>query len=281
MNPRIRRSLLFVPGSRPERFDKADAAGPDMICIDLEDACLPDEKAQAREQALAWIAQYQGNREVVLRINSLRTAYGLQDILALTEAPPAKPLTLMLPKVESAEDLQIIDGLLTAVDCNFIALLESARGIEAAHDISRASPRLSGLMLGGADLAAELRGELCWDAMSYARGRLCAAAGSAEIDLIDVPWLDIRDDEGLRGETDRIMRMGFTGKAAIHPGQVAGINDTFSPSADELARAEEILAAFAASGKGAIQLNGRLIDRPVILAAQRTVTIAQAMRDTQ
>lgn len=281
MNPRIRRSLLFVPGSRPERFDKADAAGPDMICIDLEDACLPDEKAQAREQALAWIAQYQGNREVVLRINSLRTAHGLQDILALTEAPPAKPLTLMLPKVESAEDLQIVDGLLAAVDCNFIALLESARGIEAAHEISRASPRLSGLMLGGADLAAELRGELCWDAMSYARGRLCAAAGSAEIDLIDVPWLDIRDDDGLRGETDRVMRMGFTGKAAIHPGQVAGINDTFSPSAEELARAEEILAAFAASGKGAIQLNGRLIDRPVILAAQRTVTIAQAMRDSQ
>ena len=281
MSQRSRRSLLFVPGSRPERFDKAAAAGPDMVCIALEDACLPEEKDQARDQALSWIAQYQGACETVLRINSLRTPPGLRDILALTDASPNKPLTLMLPKVDSAEDLQIVDGLLATVDCNFIALLESASGIDAAHDISRASPRLSGLMLGGADLAAELRGELCWEAMSYARGRLCAAAGSAEIDLIDVPWLDIRDDAGLRQETARVKRMGFTGKAAIHPGQVAGINDTFLPSADELARAEEILAAFAASGKGAIQLNGRLIDRPVILAAQRTVAIAQSMRNTQ
>lgn len=281
MRQKVRRSLLFVPGARPERFNKAAAAGPDMVCIDLEDACLPEQKAQAREQALDWIAQYSGPLEIVLRINSLRTAYGLEDILALIQRDSQTPLTLMLPKVESPEDLQIVDGLLASQDYDFIALLESAKAIEAAVDIAAASPRLSGLMLGGADLSAELRGDLCWDAMMYSRGRLAIAASSAELDLIDVPWLDIRDDTGLREETTRVKRMGFTTKAAIHPNQVATINDTFMPSTDELDKAMKILDAFANSGQGAIQLDGQLIDRPVILAAQRTVAIADAMRNPQ
>lgn len=279
MSQKVRRSLLFVPGSRPDRFDKAAAAGADMVCIDLEDACLSEEKDVARDNALQWIAQYSGPVETVLRVNSVRTRAGLKDILALAENPPARPLTLMLPKVDSAEDLRIVDGLLDSLDCNFIALLESTAGIEAAFDIARATARLSGLMLGGADLAAELRGELCWETMCYSRGRLAAAAGRAELDLLDVPWLDIGDDPGLREETARVKRIGFTGKAAIHPTQLAGINETFLPSSEELTRAQEILAAFTASGKGAIQLNGRLIDRPVVLAAQRTVSIATAMRD--
>lgn len=280
MTARLRRSLLFVPGSRPERFDKAAAADADMVCIDLEDACLPDEKAQAREQALAWISAYQGRAEIVLRINSLRTRYGLSDILALADQPMTGELTIMLPKVDSAEDLKIVDGLLSGIDGNFIALLESAAGVNAASEIATASPRLSALMLGGADLAAELRSELSWDAMVYARGRLAAAAGCNNLDLIDVPWLDIRDDEGLRNETQRIKSLGFTAKAAIHPNQVDGINSSFSPSDDEIEKARALLAAFAESGKGAIQFNGRLIDRPVVLAAQRTVAIADAMRDT-
>lgn len=276
MTSAIRRSLLFVPGSRPERFDKAAAAGADMVCIDLEDACPPDQKAEARDAALNWIASYGGPTLPVLRINSLRTVFGLKDLNVLADQQAADGLTLMLPKVESPEDVVIVDELLQNPSFRFIALVESARGIEAASEIARASDRLIGLMLGGADLAAELRSEMSWDALFYARSKLAFAASRTQLDLIDVPWLDVKDQAGLENETLRVAAMGFSCKAAIHPAQVEPINACLSPSAEEIARARKIVDACAASSDGALLVDGKLVDRPVLLAAQRIVAFADA-----
>lgn len=274
MANRVRRSLLFVPGARPERFDKAVAAEPDMVCIDLEDACLPEEKDTARGAALAYIRQYQSAPELVLRINSPRTVYGLKDLAALVEAEQLPALTLMLPKVGSPVDVEIVDGLLAEVECNLIALMESGPGIESALEIAKASPRLTGLMLGGADLAAELRAELAWDGMHYARSKLAMAASQRQLDLIDVPYLDVKNPEGLREETRRVRNLGFTCKAAIHPSQVETITDVFTPTDAEVARARKVLDAFDACGGGALLVDGKLVDRPVLLAARRVMAIA-------
>lgn len=270
----LRRSLLFVPGSRPERFDKAVATGVDMVCIDLEDACLPGEKDAAREAALSYLKSYQGKPELVIRINSLRTVYGLKDLSALADSENLPPLTLMLPKTGSAADVEIVDGLLSGVDMNLIALVETSRGIEAASEIAVASPRLSGLMLGGADLSAELRADLSWDPMLFARSKLAMAASINQLDLIDVPYLDVKNPEGLADESKRVRSLGFTCKAAIHPAQVEPINAAFTPTASEVERARKVLNAFAECGGGALLVDGKLVDRPVLLAAQRIVAVA-------
>lgn len=270
----LRRSLLFVPGSRPERFDKAVATGVDMVCIDLEDACLPGEKEAARAAALSYLQSYQGKPELVIRINSVRTVYGLKDLSALADSNDLPPLTLMLPKTGSAADVEIVDGLLSGVDMNLIALVETSRGIEAASEIAVASPRLSGLMLGGADLSAELRADLSWDPMLFARSKLAMAASINQLDLIDVPYLDVNNPEGLADESKRVRSLGFTCKAAIHPAQVAPINAAFTPTGTEVERARKVLNAFAECGGGALLVDGKLVDRPVLLAAQRIVAVA-------
>ncbi|WP_317928532.1 CoA ester lyase [Halioxenophilus sp. WMMB6] len=274
---KLRRSLLFVPGARPERFDKAVATGVDMVCIDLEDACLPAEKEQARIAALDYASAYQAAPELVIRINSPRTLFGLKDLAALIECDDLPPLTLMLPKVGAAADVEIVDGLLANVDMNLIALMETAQGIEAASAIAAASPRVSGLMLGGADLSAELRSDMGWDAMLMARSKLAMAAASRQLDLIDVPYLDVKNPEGLTAESTRVRNLGFTCKAAIHPAQVEPISSAFTPSANEVSWARKVLAASAEFAGGALLVDGKLVDRPVLLAATRIVAVADQL----
>ncbi len=279
---RLRRSLLFVPGARPERFDKAVATGVDMVCIDLEDATLPNEKDEARAAAFDYIRNYQSKHgenapELVLRINSPRTVYGLKDLTALIEAEDLPPLTIMLPKTGAATDVEMVDGLLANKDINLIALMETAQGIDAASDIAQASERVSGLMLGGADLSAELRAELTWDPMLYSRSKLAMAASIRQIDLIDVPFLDVKDSEGLDEESLRVKSLGFTCKAAIHPAQVDIITRAFTPSEKEIKKARKILLAFDECGGGALLVDGKLVDRPVLLAAERIVAAADSL----
>ncbi len=273
----LRRSLLFVPGSRPERFEKAVATGVDMVCIDLEDACLPEEKESARQAALEYLKSYEGKPELVLRINSPRTPYGLKDLSALIECDDLPPLTLMLPKVGAATDIEIVDGLLANVDMNLIALMETAQGIEAASQIAVASPRVSGLMLGGADLSAELRAELSWEPMLLARSKLAMAASINQLDLIDVPYLDVKNPEGLFEESVRVRSLGFTCKAAIHPAQVEAISKAFTPEQREIDRARKVLKAFSECSGGALLVDGKLVDRPVLLAATRIVATAEQL----
>lgn len=277
-----RRSLLFVPGSRPERFDKALAAGADMVCVDLEDAVAPAHKAEARAAAMPFLTAEPGPAPGpapgpvrLVRINGVKTADGLRDLLAVIGAGRVDGL-LMLPKVDTAEELSWVDALLTeaGLGLKLIALIETAQGLENAAAIARATPRLAALMFGGADLSAELGVPLAWEPLLYARSRLVHACARAGIAAIDVPHIVVSDLDACRAETERAKDLGFTAKACIHPSQVPVVNGVFTPSADDVARARRIVDALAAEPNGVLLLDGKLVEKPVVRAAERVLARA-------
>ncbi|MBM3521669.1 MAG: CoA ester lyase [Alphaproteobacteria bacterium] len=269
------RSLLFVPGDRPDRFIKAEAAGADGVVFDLEDAVAPQNKAEARAAVLAHLAGVRANGMRVLRINPIATPLGLTDLHTLTHST-ATCDALMLPKVEDAAELRLASSWLSSAhpQLRLIALIESARAVELAPAIAF-GPALGALAFGGADLAADLGAALAWDALVYQRGRVVTAAAAAGIGVLDVPYLDIADQAGLARECGFARRMGFTGKIAIHPSQVAAINAAFAPTADEAERARRIVAADRAAKGGVTVVDGRMIDRPVVRAAERVLALAE------
>lgn len=264
------RSLLFVPGARPDRFDKAVAAGADTIIIDLEDAVLPEDKASARAATLQWLAARAEGTRAAVRINSPRTADGCADIAALA-ASDAAPEFIMVPKAETAVDMEIVSEALACR--NLIAVIESGRGMSNAMAIAAASPM--GVLFGGADYSASLGADLANpQAMTYARGVVSSACGAAGVPAYDVPFLDISDEDGLRLTTEAARAFGFSGRACIHPKQVATVTAVFTPTEAELADAQAIIDALDASNGGAVLYKGKLVDRPIILAAQRTLSRA-------
>lgn len=263
------RSLLFVPASRPDRFAKAMEAGADLVCADLEDAVAPADKEAARTAALGFLSPGRA-----VRLNGLATPAGIADLAALIAARPAGG-TLLVPKVEHEEELRLLDRLLAAaaLPLELIALVESAAGLARAGAIA-AAPRVVALMLGGADLAAELGTAPAAEALAVPRALLALAARGAGIGAIDMPCLAPRDAATTAAEAQAARRLGFTAKAAIHPAQVAPINAAFTPDPAEIAEAVRGLAAFAAAGGAAAVLDGRLIERPV--AARWRAVIARA-----
>ena len=273
------RSWLFCPGSTPGRFEKASACGTDAVIVDLEDAVAPDDKAAARAAALAWLGGTdRAGVARCLRSNALRTAAGLRDILALVDGG-VTPDFLVIPKTETADEMALLDTLLIG-SCSrtqFLPLVETARGVVHAEEIA-AHPRVAGLVLGGADLAADLGAAMDWEPLLYARSRLVHAAATAGIAVIDVPRLDLGDEAGLREETQRVRRLGFTGKLAIHPGQVATINDAYTPDDADVARARRIVAAVEAARGGVAVVDGRMVDAPVVRAAERVLARAERVR---
>ncbi len=275
-----RRSLIFAPGDKPDMFPKALKAGADIVTVDVEDAVAPQHKAAARERAFALFATPEGrNRddgiERVVRINSLRSADGLKDVAAFL-ASPHRPPALMLTKVRSPDEVTLLDDVLSeaALPTRLHVIIESNDGLDRAYAIARASPRIATLLFGAVDLSAELRTVNSWDTLLYARSRVVHAAAGAGLDLIDVPWLDLRDMDGLRREAEKSALLGFTGKAAIHPKQIAAINEVFSPAAAQVDRARRIMAAFAESDTGLVVIEGKLIERPVLRSMQRLVALA-------
>lgn len=268
------RCLLFVPGSRPERFDKALAAGADFICIDLEDAVGLDDKDRARDSALAFVAANPGARErLIIRINPVASDAGAKDLAAVaaTAAPPA---SVMLPKVEAAGDIATADAALGHHDLALIALIESPRGVLAAEAIADASPRLVALMFGGYDYAIALRGAPSWDTFLMPRARLAQVAASFELGFIDVPYVELADAAGFEAETLRVIALGATARAAIHPSQVSIIVRCFAPTADAVASATRVIAAIEAAKGEAVKVDGKLVDRPIELAARRVLADA-------
>ncbi|WP_448192299.1 aldolase/citrate lyase family protein [Azospirillum sp. sgz301742] len=269
-----RRSWLFTPATMPERFERAAATGADVLILDLEDAVTPDRKDEARRIAVDFLSQASGWERTAraLRINPPTTPHGLDDLLALLRSP-AKPDVVIVPKVDSAETVRLIDTLL--VDGGrampLVPLIESARGVVAAQDIAGASPRVAALFFGAADLAADLGAEVAWEPLLSARSRLVNAAAVARVGVIDSPFFDLRDDKGLRDEVQRAVRLGFTAKAAIHPNQVAAINAALTPSPDAVAEARRILEE---NAKGVGVVNGRMIDEAVARKARRVLAAA-------
>lgn len=274
---RPRRSLLFVPALRPDRFARALEAGADIVCIDMEDAVAIDRKDEGRAATLPLFRERTHPEvEQMVRINALSTYHGLKDLQALIESD-APPPAIMIPKIRSAEEVQIIDGLLSAGrarDIRFCVIIETNQGLERAIDIATASPRIDSMILGAVDMSADLRCVKAWEPLLYARSRLVHAAASAGIDLLDVPFLNLDDPEGLAAEAAGCARLGFTGKAAIHPSQIAPIHEAFTPTDAQIARARKVCAAFEGSTTGLVVVDNELIELPVVRSYYRMLAIA-------
>jgi (S)-citramalyl-CoA lyase len=269
--PSIRaRSWLFTPATRADRFANAAAAGADVAILDLEDAVAPKDKAEARTTALDYLAgaPADGARHA-LRINGLDTRAGISDLDALLGSKAA-PDFLVLPKTETSGHLQILDRLLAAAGkrTKLIGLIESAHGLAAVEAIATATPRLVGLMLGAADMAADLGSATAWEPLAFARGQLIAACALAGVTPIDAPFFDLHDEAGLKQEVAAAVALGFSAKAAIHPAQIAAINAALTPSAEAVEKARAILAE---NAKGVGTVDGQMIDEAIARKARRTL----------
>ena len=276
---RPRRTFIFAPGLKPEMYPKALACGTDIVCVELEDGIAPKDKDEAREKGMALFASPQADDGVerIVRINCLRTAFGLADVnavLATNTPPPA----LMLPKVMTADEIIWLDDLLSerGHDTRHV-IIETNASLEAVHDIAQASTRIDALFFGGVDMAAELRCKNAWEPLLYARSRVVHAAASAGIDAIDVPYLDLEDPDGMAREATLARELGFSGKGSIHPKQIPILNDVFTPSESEIAHARRILDAFAEADTGLVVVDGKLIEKPVLRDMQRILSIAERL----
>lgn len=274
---RPRRSFIFAPGNRPDMFPKALAVGADIICVDLEDAIAPQHKAEARKATLAWfaVAELDGAVEAMVRINAPRTPEGMRDIDAILASPKAPP-ALMLPKVKSPSEITALAELLDEfkIAARLHVIVETNEALEAAWEIARASDRIEALFFGGVDMAADLRCRNSWNALLYARSRVVHAAAGAGVDVIDVPWLDLDDMDGMRAEAEAAAELGFSGKGSIHPRQVPVLNAVFTPSAAEVAYAERVVAAFGQADSGLVVLDGKLLEKPVLRSMHRVLARA-------
>lgn len=273
-----RRSWLFTPATRPERFDRAAEAGADVLILDLEDSVAPADKDTARRAALGWLAGVRGGYPVhALRINAPGTLFGIEDLQALLRSD-AEPDLILVPKAESGDVLRLLDGLLSAAGkrARLVALIESARGVAGAEAIAQAAPRLDALFFGAADLAADLGADVAWEPLLGARARVVNAAATAGLAAVDSPFFALTDEEGLCAETHAAVAMGFSAKAAIHPRQLVAINAVLTPDAGAVDQARRILAE---NAKGVGVVDGRMIDEAVARKARRILAAAGEAAD--
>lgn len=276
---RIRRGLLFVPAVRPDRFPKALATGADAVCIDLEDGVAPGAKQAARQQALELLAAREPTAaEVSLRINDAKTPLGQTDLAALPGAA-GRPDALMLPKVAGAGEIHAVDAALARGGgaLPLIVQIETAAGLLAAAEIAAASPNVAAVFFGAIDLSADLGCAVEWEALLYARSRVLLAAAAAGVSALDSPFMDVPALDALAAETGRARRLGFAGKAAVHPTQVPVIQAAFAPDAAETAWARKVVAAYEGQQGGVLLVDGQLIELPVVRSARRTLRIADRL----
>lgn len=262
------RSQLFVPGNRSDRFEKACQAGADLVCIDLEDAVGPAEKDQARIEVLAWLSQTQ-HKNVSLRINGIGTAEGDADIKALKNSGLELPF-VMVPKVASISDIEILDAELPQALGSFIAIIESAAGLVNCEEIF-SHPRVGIGMYGAIDYAGDVDCDLSWETHLYARSRLIAAAAAYDVLLFDVPHIHVRDLDDCEVTTRKAKALGMHARSAIHPAQIERIHAALAPTEEEVAYAEKVIAADKAAGGNVVLLDGKFIEAPVVKKAKRVL----------
>jgi citrate lyase subunit beta / citryl-CoA lyase len=249
---------------------KADRLGADEIVIDLEDSVAPSAKEQARELVAGFLAREEtAAAAVAVRVNPLAGPWGERDVVELARRAGPRIGSLIVPKVEQAEEVADVQRLLDAQGerasgVRLQALVETAAGLLRVGEIGAGSPRLDALILGYADLAASLGrapGVMPPESWLYAQETVLVAARAHGLQVIDGPYLEIRDDAGLRLRARHARALGFDGKWAVHPGQLAILNETFTPTQDEIGRAHAILNALErAEGRGAVELDGEMLD---------------------
>ena len=268
-------SLLFVPGSRPDRFAKACAAGAGLTVIDLEDAVAPADKEAARSASLECIAA--GPDGWGIRINAIATAAGVSDLAALAQAP-VLPQYLLVPMVECARDVEIVGAVLDGRCPALVPLIETPCGLRHALEIARA-PFVAAVMFGGGDFAGELGVALAWQPLLAARHQIVLACAEAHVPAIDVPYIGLDDDDGLMTEARQARELGFAAKAAIHPRQIAVIDQAFRPGEADIAEAEAALAAFADAGGQAIRFRGRMLEAPIVKRYRAVIARSRGQQD--
>ena len=274
---RVRRSFIFTPGLQPEMFPKALVSGADMVCIELEDGIAIKDKDMARKNTINALKtlDVKNDVELVVRINCQRTKFGLLDLEAFISSE-IKIKAIMLPKVKTPDEIKFIDDLLT--DCNLDTdlhvIMETNEALQNIYEIAHASKRTVALYFGGVDMAAELRVDNKWENLLYARSKLVHAGASAGLDVIDVPYLDLENMDGMKKEAELVKNLGFTGKGSIHPKQIKILNEVFTPPKDEIVKAKKILEQFNNSNTGLVVIDGKLIEKPVLREMQRKILIA-------
>ena len=275
---KVRRSFIFTPGLNPEMFPKALASGADMVCIELEDGIAIKDKDEARKNTINALKtlEVKNDVELVVRVNCQRTKPGLLDFEALISSK-LRVKALMLPKVKTPDEITFIDDLLT--DCNLDTdlhvIMETNEALENIYDIAHASKRIVALYFGGVDMAAELRVPNSYENLVYARSKLVHAGASVGVDVIDVPYLDLEDMNGMKKEAELVRNLGFTGKGSIHPKQINILNEVFTPSKDEITKAKKVIDQFNASDTGLVVIDGKLIEKPVLREMQRRILVAE------
>jgi len=305
---RLHRSELAVPGSNKRMLEKAPGAGADIVFLDLEDAVAPDDKEPARANIIEALQTYDWSRcAVSIRINGLDTYWAYRDVVEIVEAAGDKLDTILIPKVGSAADVLFVATLLSQIEAykrlkpiNIHVLIETAMGMANVEEIARTCPeRMEAMVFGVADYAASVRarttnigganpdygmladpdanGERAYhwgDQWHFGISRMVAACRAYGLRPIDGPFGDFNDPEGFRAAARRAAALGCEGKWAIHPSQVALANEVFTPAEKEVTRAHRILEAMeqaAKEGKGAVSLDGRLIDAASIRMAENVV----------
>jgi citrate lyase subunit beta/citryl-CoA lyase len=279
---RPRRSALYMPASNARAVDKARSLDCDVVILDLEDAVLPEIKAQAREAAVQAIrAGGFGRREVVVRVNALDTAWGEADLAAAGEA---RPDAVLVPKVRSAGDVQAYDRALAAAPTSVAlwAMIETPQAILALDAVAGAGGRLAGLVMGVNDLAKETGARQTADRGPFqaALGLSVMAARAHGLAILDGVHNEIDDLDALEAVCRQGADFGFDGKSLIHPSHLAICNAAFTPPAADVAWARAVIAAFADpqnAGKGALRVEGRLAERLHCAQAERLVAIAEAI----
>lgn len=285
---RVRRALLFMPGDSRPKIEKGAALGVDSVIMDLEDGVALNNKPAARATIAAALREVEfGRAERLVRVNPVGGALYADDLMATVAA---RPDGYVLPKVESPAHIQIVSEWLFTAENEYgfppgsiklLAIVESARGIVHLREIAGADPRLEALIFGAEDFAGDVGAIRTPEGaeIAYARGAVVTHAKAFDLAAIDTVYLKLDDTQGLVHETRRILEMGYTGKLAIHPRQVAPIQEVFTPTDEEIAAARRIIEAHdaqQAAGTGAFQLDGKMVDMPVVRAAQAVIDRAQA-----
>ena len=278
---------MFVPGNNPAMMADAFIYGPDSIMLDLEDSVTMAEKDAARllvHNALKTIDY--GNTEMVVRVNPLNTPYGKKDVEAVVKAGVH---VIRMPKTETADEIRELEAEIVKVETELgcvgrpqiMAAIESTLGVINAYDIATASKRMMGIALGAEDYSANLKTQRTPEGMELllARQTIVVAARAAGIDALDTVYSNLNDMETFRKEVELIKSLGFDGKSIINPRQIEVVNEVFAPKEKEIQKSLTILAAIKEAekrGSGVIAVNGKMVDRPVVIRAQRTIDLAIA-----
>lgn len=288
MIAKLRRSMLFVPGNNPAMVKDAHIYGSDSIIFDLEDAVSPGEKDAARLLVYSALRSVDyGSVELVVRVNGLDTPWFEADVEAMVRGGIE---VIRLPKTESAEDIRHLESLVAAAEraagipegrVKLMAALESPLAIINAYEIARSSPRLIGIALSAEDFVTSMKTNRSPEGVELfeARGRIVIAARAAGVMALDTVFTDINDQEGFLREVRLIKQMGFDGKSVINPNQIPLVHAAFAPTEDQVRKARRVIEAAReaeARGSGVVSLDGKMIDKPIVVRAERVLALAGA-----